>query len=178
MRPAIDNWTTDQEAAALAGAAEGRRVLEVGTYKGFGAVLMAQAGAEVWAVDWHRGDEDLGPRDTLCAWWTNVRRHQVEDRVVGLVGRSEVVLPLLREQSFGMAFVDAFHAYEAVAADIRLVLPLIRRPGLVVFHDYSTVWPGVRRAVDELRAQLGRGYPMRIVGSLAILELKESLRTS
>lgn len=178
MRPAIDSWTSDQEAAELARLAAGRRVLEVGTYKGFGAVLMAQAGATVWAVDWHRGDADLGPKDTLCAWWTNVRRHAVEDQVVGVVGTTQVVLPLLREHSFDMAFVDGHHAYESVASDVCYVVQLVRPGGLIVFHDYSTTWPGVRRAVDELRASLGRGYPMRVVGSLAILQLKESSRAS
>lgn len=183
MRPGIEGWTTEREAAELARLAPGKVVLEVGTYKGFGAVLMAQAGAVVWAVDWHRGDSGgdpaLGQRDTLCAWWTSIRRHHVEDQVVGLVGRSSQVLTKLRPALFDMAFVDADHAYLSVAEDISLVRPLLKPGGVLVFHDYSTTWPGVRQAVDELRADLGRGYPMRIVGSLAVLELpipKESLR--
>lgn len=178
MRPAIDSWTSDQEAAELARLAAGKMVLEVGTYKGFGAVLMAQAGATVWAVDWHRGDADLGPRDTLCAWWTNVRRHHVEDQVVGLVGRSARVMGGLRHDWFDLAFIDGYHAYEAVRDDIESALPLVRAGGVLVFHDYSTTWPGVRRAVDEFRFSLGRAYPMRVVGSLAILQLKESSRAS
>lgn len=173
MRPAIDNWTTDREAAELRRLAAGKVVLEVGTYKGFGAILMAQAGATVWAADWHRGDADLGPRDTLCAWWTNVRRHHVEDQVVGLVGRASQVLPMLRYASFDLAFIDGDHAYEAVREDIENVLPLLRTGGVLAFHDYSPTWPGVRQAVDELRHRMGRAYPMRIVGSLAVLELAD-----
>jgi predicted O-methyltransferase YrrM len=161
MRPAIENWTTDAEAAELARLGAGRIVLEVGTFKGFGAVLLARAGATVWAVDWHRGDTDLGPRDTLCSWWTNVRRHHVEDQVVGLVGRTEVVLPLLRPQSFELAFVDAAHDLVSVRRDIGLTLPLLRPGATIAFHDYCPTWPGVMRAVDELRARLVRaGHPM------------------
>lgn len=164
-RPLIDGWTTDEEACELAALAKGKRVLEVGTFKGLGAVLMARAGAEVWAVDWHRGDAALGPQDTLCAWWTNIRRHQVADQVVGLVGRSATVLPLLRPESFDLAFVDGDHEEEAVSLDIMLTLPLVRSGGQLVFHDYSDAWPGVVAAVDRLRG----AHDCRFRGSLAIL---------
>ena len=176
-RPQIESWTTDAEAAELVRLAAGRRVLEIGTYKGFGAVLMAQAGATVWAVDWHRGDGDLGATDTLCGWWTNVRRHQVEDRVIGLVGRAETVLPMLRRHQWDMAFIDGYHEYEAVRRDIALAVPLVRRRGgLLVFHDYCHVWPGVVRAVDEMRAQLERWNAVgwSVVDSLAVATLRAS----
>lgn len=175
-RPLIEGWTSDAEAAELARLAAGKVVLEVGAFKGFGTVLMVQGGARtVWAIDWHRGDADLGPRDTLCAWWTNVRRHHVEDRVVGLVGRSTQVMAALAELWFDLVFIDAYHAYEAVRADIEAALPLLRRDGVLAFHDYDPeVWPGVVQAVDELRARLRLTRPdvgFRLIGSLAIIEL-------
>ena len=168
-RPLIEGWTSDAEAAELARLAAGRRVLEVGTYRGFGAVLMAQAGArEVHAVDWHRGG-DMGPVDTLCAWWTNVRRHHVEDQVVGHVGRTAQVLPLLAGDAFELAFIDADHTYESVRCDTDLVVPLMRSGGLIAWHDYCSAWPGVVRAVDE---QAGLyGWQLRQVDSLAIAEV-------
>lgn len=189
----IEGWTSDAEAAELArlvsgppaGALQGtpKQVLEVGAFKGFGTVLMAKAGAVVWAIDWHRGDADLGPRDTLCAWWTNVRRHHVEDQVVGLVGRSQQVMAELGQEWFDVAFIDGYHGYEAVVDDITSVLPLVRPGGLLVFHDYCATWPGVMRAVDELVDQLLRDRrlawqsdeKLRVVASLAIVQLKDSL---
>jgi predicted O-methyltransferase YrrM len=174
-RPLVENWTSDREAAELARLAAGKIVLEVGTFKGFGAILMAQAGARmVHAVDWHRGDGDLGPRDTLCAWWTNVRRHHVEDQVVGHVGRSVDVLPTFEPQSFDFAFVDADHQYEAVVRDLHLVIPLVRPAGVIACHDYSSVWPGVVQAVDELVAHPEYAL-LRVVDSLAVVQLTESL---
>lgn len=172
-RPAIESWTSDAEAAELARLATGKTVLEVGTYKGFGAVLMAQAGATVWAVDWHRGDPDLGPTDTLCAWWTNVRRAGVADRVVGLVGRSSGVLPALRSQWFDMAFIDGHHSYEACSEDTGLVLPLLREGGVIAWHDYCATWPGVIRAVNELITSK-RVEPSGRTGSLFVATLRAS----
>ena len=183
-RPLIEGWTSDAEAAELQRLAARKTVLEVGTYKGFGAVLMAQAGALVWAVDWHRGDADLGSRDTLCAWWTNVRRHHVEDSVIGLVGRFEDVLPRLAPQTFDLAFIDGYHAYEAVKQDIQLTLPLLRPGAVLAFHDYSPkVWPGVVQAVGELAEgllltrRLARqdGSKLRVVDSLAVVQLKTNI---
>lgn len=179
-RPLIEGWTSDAEAAELARLVAGKTVLEVGAYKGFGTVLMAQGGATVWAVDWHRGDSGgdpaLGRRDTLCGWWTNIRRHHVEDQVVGLVGRSTQVLGALGAEYFDLAFIDADHAYESVKQDIASVLPLVRPGGMLVFHDYCETWPGVVRAADELIADSATwGDPRPIawmtVGSLFVVEL-------
>lgn len=176
-RPLIDGWTSDEEAAELARLAAGQTVLEVGTFKGFGAVLMAQAGATVWALDWHRGDADLGPRDTLCAWWTNIRRHHVEDQVVGLVGRSAQVMANLRAEAFDMAFIDAAHDYGSVRQDLVSVRFLIRPEGLIVCHDYCPTWPGVVQAVDEAAKWAGIRLE-RVVGSLAVLSVERSLFSS
>lgn len=177
-RPQIESWTTDNEARELARLAAGKEVLEVGTYRGFGAVLMAKAGATcVWAVDWHRGDADLGDLDTLCSWWTNIRRHQVEDRVVGLVGRTFDVLPKLAPESFDMAFIDAYHEYEAVRLDIAYTLPLLRAGGVLACHDFSATWPGVVQAVNEFAARwlaAGRLADVQVTDSLAVLTLRGS----
>lgn len=169
-RPDIEGWTSDKEACCLANLAKDKRVLEVGSFKGFGAVLMASAGATmVHSVDWHRGDPNLGDRDTLCAWWSNIRRNKVENRIIGHVGRSEQVLPSLRPGMFDMAFIDGHHAYESVKQDIELVLPLLTKPEIVVcFHDYiPSTWPGVVKAVRDL----AKGRSFELVDSLAVLKL-------
>lgn len=172
-RPIIDNFTTDEEAKALGELSKDRTVLELGTYKGFGAVHMVQQGAKaVYAVDWHKGDADLGQIDTLTAFWTNVRRHKAEDRVFPLVGTFGAILPVLRPQSFDLCFIDGYHSYEAVAQDIRLSLPLMVPGGIMAFHDYGTNEPawGVKKAVDELQAKHGQG-DLRTYGSLAVVHL-------
>lgn len=188
IRPMFEGWTSDAEVEELVRLVAGKTVLEVGAYRGFGTVVMAQAGATVWAIDWHRGDAALGPRDTLCGWWTNVSRHHVEDQVVGLVGRSREVMAMLRPSTFDVVFIDADHSYDAVREDIDGALRLVKdQGGVLAFHDYNReVWPGVVRAVDELVEQLLKlgmlarqdGRKLRVVDSLAVVALKQSLRGS
>jgi Methyltransferase domain len=49
-----------------------------------------------------------------------------------------------------MVFVDASHAYDYVRCDTLNAIKLLRpQGGLIVWHDYSDDWPGVKRALNE-----------------------------
>jgi predicted O-methyltransferase YrrM len=49
-----------------------------------------------------------------------------------------------------LVFVDASHAYEYARCDTLNALKLLRpQGGLIAWHDYSTDWPGVIRALNE-----------------------------
>ncbi|MDM5356378.1 class I SAM-dependent methyltransferase (plasmid) [Peribacillus sp. RS7] len=52
-------------------------------------------------------------------------------------------------ESISALFVDGDHSYLGVKRDIELYAPRVVRGGFIAFHDY-TVYPDVRRAVDEL----------------------------
>lgn len=55
--------------------------------------------------------------------------------------------------SVDFVFIDASHEYEDVKNDILTWLPKIKKGGVLAGHDYwsdVTVWPGVRKAVNEL----------------------------
>jgi len=54
---------------------------------------------------------------------------------------------LFSDGYFDLVFLDADHSYEAVKADIETWLPLIRKKGILIGHDYGE--PGVVQAVDE-----------------------------
>lgn len=146
--PSIETSVSEAEAEQLRRLAFGKTVLEVGSWRGFSTVLMAQVAAEVHAVDWHRGDEHAGHDESLMSLWRNIHRYDVQNTVRVYVGDSAMILPMLPRGYFDLAFIDAFHETEAVARDANLVLPLVHVYGLVAFHDYGRF--GVKEAVDAI----------------------------
>jgi predicted O-methyltransferase YrrM len=52
-------------------------------------------------------------------------------------GRSEHVLPQLREAQYDIVFVDANHAYSSIRADLSAALPLLRDGGVVCGDDLN-----------------------------------------
>lgn len=165
----VQGFGTTEEMVRLCELAEGHVVLELGAYKGASAVLMAKAGAKVvHSVDWHQGDADIGPGDSLCEMWHHLERAGVRDRVVLHVGRFQDVLPFFRPDSFDMAFVDGCHDERAVTRDLQLAVPLLRPGSVVACHDYG-LW-GVEAAVKVARRSWGEGE-MELIDTLAVWRL-------
>lgn len=54
-----------------------------------------------------------------------------------LRGQSETLLPLLREQSFDVVFIDADHAYTPVLRDIKNSLSLVKEGGIICGDDLN-----------------------------------------
>lgn len=161
--PEIESSVTPEEMWRLRSLAEGAIVLEVGSWRGFSTVAMAQVATIVHAVDWHLGDDHAGHDESLGPLIDNLDRYRVRDRVVVHVGDAAVVLPLFQPGHFDVAFVDAFHQTEAVRRDADLVLPLVRPGGHIAFHDYGLF--GVKEAVDALEDLEW----LELVGTLAVL---------
>jgi len=72
-----------------------------------------------------------------------------------LVGESGRAASLFEDNSLTMVFLDAQHNYNSVVRDIELWFPKVKLGGELAGDDYGIedeppVWPGVRRAVDEL----------------------------
>ncbi len=59
-------------------------------------------------------------------------------------------VPLFEDASLDGVFIDADHSYEAVKLDIQNWMPKVRKGGILAGHDYTSAWPGVIRAVDEI----------------------------
>lgn len=133
-----------------------RRILEVGSAFGFSTVVMAQAGAEVLAVDPHTG---------YASWEIfhhNLNRYGVAGRVQAVRRRSEEVLPGLPAGGFDLVFIDGDHGEHVAEFDCRQARRLVRAGGIVAVHDYTARWPGVQAAVDrELR-----GLPSWLIQTL------------
>lgn len=86
--------------------------------------------------------------DAICARFPD--RTKVLKTVSGLA--AEDVL----NRSLDFVFIDANHHYLEVKFDITVWSPKVRPGGFIMGHDYSSAWPGVVDAVDELL-----GVPMQ-----------------
>lgn len=166
----FDSWPPGErfenldEVQAMWPLAAGRRVLEIGTFQGFSAILWALSGAKwVDAVDWHRGGQGLGERDTLCECWANLKRYGAQDTVRLHVGQSAPLLSLFSHCLWDLVFVDGDH--DRALLDTALAVPLVAPGGLMVWHDYPH-WT-VPSAVDYVRSDLR--WPIKhLTGSLMV----------
>jgi MMP 1-O-methyltransferase len=140
-------------AAALDGATSGPLV-EVGTYLGRSAILLAAAartrGRKLVTVDHHRGSEEhqpgweyhdpalvdpeTGRMDTLPLARRVLARAGVEDDVILIVGRSPEVAALW-STPLGFVFIDGGHTDAAAQADYAGWAPLVVAGGLLAIHD-------------------------------------------
>jgi predicted O-methyltransferase YrrM len=143
----IETYISLIEAYALETAVRGRRqVLEVGSAFGFSTILMAQAGAQVLAVDPHTGYKSWD------AFLHNLNRYGVAGRVQAVRRPSQTTLPGLPAGAFELAFVDGDHSEEVASFDLQQARRLVAAGGIIAVHDYTERWPGVKKAVDrELR---------------------------
>jgi SAM-dependent methyltransferase len=57
---------------------------------------------------------------------------------------------LYEDKSLDFVFIDASHEYEDVKKDILAWLPKVKVGGILAGHDYSQMWDGVVKAVDEI----------------------------
>lgn len=164
MLPKIETSVTEQEARRLVELATGKRVLEVGSWRGFSTVAMAQVAERVHSVDWHIGDDHAGHDSSLPELFANVQRYGLLHKVVMHVGNAAAVLPMLPAGYFDFAFIDGFHDTETVLRDATLVMTLVHSYGHIAFHDYGLF--GVAAAVDALE---GVRF-VDLTGTLAVVE--------
>jgi predicted O-methyltransferase YrrM len=172
-RDALDLW----EIALASGA---RRVLEVGSFVGTSALLLAHALPE---AEIHSVDPNLPLEIEFSAIGTfgksaDLSRRTLEiariatDRL-GLAARvhfheggfavgesfalADAAVPVIgpalcaREGPFDLAFVDGLHFEDAVHADVTLALSALAPNGTIVLHDAVGYWGShVRRAVARI----------------------------
>ena len=151
-------------------------LLEIGAYCGKSAVYLGAAaqakGTVVFSVDHHRGSEehqageeyhdpalvdDEGRIDTLPEFRRSIARAHLEDVVVGVVGRSEVVAAKWRTP-LGLVFIDGGHGQEAAESDYEGWAPWVLPGGLLVLHDvFEDPSEGGRPPYEIFRRALASG---------------------
>jgi hypothetical protein len=131
--------------------------VEVGTWAGRTALVLAEYFDMIYCVDHWRGNPDdrlgelasrYGPRHAFTTFCHNMGG-LLMSRVIPCVGSSRDwanIWPIYRK--LDLVFLDGDHRYEEVAADIHRWAQHVRPNGIICGHDYGA-FPGVTRAVDE-----------------------------
>jgi predicted O-methyltransferase YrrM len=139
--------------AGLTGAERGP-LLEIGSYCGKSTIYLGAAAREkgtvVYSIDHHRGSEehqkgeefhdqrfvdpDTGEIDTLPTFRRTITRAGLDDVVVGIVARSEVVASTWGT-SLGLVLVDGSHSEESARRDYEGWAGHVVTGGLLVIHD-------------------------------------------
>ena len=130
-----------------------RRVLEVGSYRGYTTRLLAEhtpATSRIVAFD-------RDPRHGEAYRGTDLER-KIERRVGSV---SPEAFAMESPGSFDLIFLDADHTPEAVASDTSVLLPLVAPNGVFVWHDYAN-WGKFSRknGVPETLHALAKELPI------------------
>ncbi len=162
--PDVRGWLINDEGEALSKWAEGKSVLEIGSYCGLSTIYLSLTAEHVTAVDTFDGRGTPSPGSTLNEFRRNIAKHGRAERVSPLVLRS---IELKDRSTYDMVFIDGAHDYESVMADIGVARRLLKPDGIIAFHDYGQKERDVTDAVDKL---LGEGAViLDHVGSLLVV---------
>lgn len=130
-RPDSLHSVTEEEALlllSLCKAIKAKLVVEIGTYMGYSAHVMALSGARVFSYD-------PNPQVSRFTGYTQIR------------GDSGSV----KQDKIDLAFIDGDHSYEWALKDVRNIMPRIRIGGLLVMHDTLGSWKdGPGRVAQEI----------------------------
>lgn len=175
----IPGWLSDEEAALLASAAKqvapGQCIVELGSYCGRSAAVLANAAVDgvcIYCIDkWEGAPEDsfrvgcarrngwieaLALRGghhigmSALEFESNMKAAGLLfTRVFPIVSDSAEAAEHTTLPPVGLLYIDADHSQEAAARDFRAWQPHLAPGAAVFFHDYAG-FPGVYRAVQEL----------------------------
>ncbi|WP_354640027.1 class I SAM-dependent methyltransferase [Kitasatospora camelliae] len=177
-------------AAVEAAGRTGLPVLEIGTYCGRSAILLADAaratGTVALTVDHHRGSEEqqpgweyhdttlvdpeVGLMDTLPRFRRTLHSAGLEDHVIALVGRSPQVAAVWGGR-LALVFIDGGHTDEHATGDYEGWVPHLDADGLLVIHDvFPDPADGGQAPYRVYLRALAEGFEeVSVTGSLRVL---------
>lgn len=154
----IKGFMADDEAARLTElareAAPYGPCLEIGSYCGRSAVCLGlgckETGGILFSIDHHRGSEEQQPGqeycdpelvdketgliDTFPPFRKTLREFALENTVVPIVSRSEIVARFWRTP-LSLIFIDGGHTFEAVFTDYSSWISHLLPGGYLIIHD-------------------------------------------
>ncbi|TQF05668.1 class I SAM-dependent methyltransferase [Kitasatospora acidiphila] len=186
----VDEGLALYAAAVEAAERTGLPVLEIGTYCGRSAILLADAarrtGTVALTVDHHRGSEEqqpgweyhddtlvdpeVGLMDTLPRFRRTLHRAGLEQHVIALVGRSPQVAAVWGGR-LALVFIDGGHTDEHATGDYEGWVPHLAEDGLLVVHDvFPDPADGGQAPYRVYLRALAEGFEeVSVTGSLRVL---------
>jgi hypothetical protein len=146
----IQGWLTDAQAARLSAAARalspGAQIVEIGSFHGKSAVVLASAappGSAIVCIDPHLGS-DRGPQEIAAdpargasdfdTFHANLTRHGVTDRIRHVRELSENALDSIAGV-IDLLYVDGAHRYRPASDDIVRYGDRVPADGTMLVHD-------------------------------------------
>jgi len=150
----------------------GGTIVDIGAWMGFSTRVLAQTLIDkqldgfVLAIDPHTLEtagkhkgaiERTGQTSSVPFLEANLEEWGVADRVIPLAARSQDVASdislSLKERDIerevvSLLVVDGSHFFLEVVQDFELWYPLVKKGGILVFHDYQHI-PGPTKTVDQ-----------------------------
>jgi predicted O-methyltransferase YrrM len=177
----VDGWMTDAQGQRLWDRAVAlrppARIVEIGSYRGRSAIVLARAaaeGVEVVAIDPHAGN-DRGPQQITGPADEGQRDHEAflaNLRAAGVEGRvHHVRLPSSEatgevEAPVDLLYIDGAHRYGPALDDVRRWGAMVRPGGTLLIHDsFSSI--GVTLALLTALFAGGRFRYLGRSGSMA-----------
>lgn len=186
----VDEGMALYAAAVEAARRTGLPVLEIGTYCGRSAILLAaaarEAGTVALTVDHHRGSEEqqpgweyhdpslvdpeVGLMDTLPRFRRALHAAGLEEHVIALVGRSPQIAAVWGGR-LGLVFIDGGHTDEHATGDYQGWVPHLAADGLLVVHDvFPDPADGGQAPYRVYLRALAEGFEqVSVTGSLRVL---------
>jgi predicted O-methyltransferase YrrM len=151
----IEGFMEVPELEYLACAArKSKRILEVGSWKGRSAIVMAyNTKGLVHCVDTWSGHLDASDHFSADCFKDFLKNTNCFANILPIPLESVHCASIFSQfgYRFDMIFIDGRHDYDGVVRDIKAWKPLLSENGILCGHDYGHPdWPDVKNVVDEL----------------------------
>jgi predicted O-methyltransferase YrrM len=175
LADALDGIIFIEEAHWLFNAARGRRtIVEIGSYRGKSAVLLAKGSADVGGrllcIDPHLNATGLEKtkfsKDDNDRFHAAINAHGVADRITKWVMTSQEARPKYDGTPIDLLWIDGDHSYPGVKFDLSAWKDLVKVGGIIAAHDYTHDEPVKVAWHEEITADKRFG-PMTLVRSIA-----------
>lgn len=119
--------------------------VDLGTYKGRSATLLAQKSKMVLSIDRFPNCDD--PGYSFPEVFKTLK--ELAPNVYLFKGDSSDEANMVKDNSIDVIFIDADHNYTSVERDFLSWYPKVKSGGYVIFHDYIPLWADVVQCIKD-----------------------------